>query len=146
MPKVKKINQAIMDLPQLDLNELNQTQLCERFKPLIQDPKSAVTKDTSPEKIRLYFFVNHSWRLTTAGFNILSKRYRSYTIPQQNNTHAQHELINGRLLLNIDCCINSPWYIRKYSTVVWDPVAHFELTMLDGDLDKYISFKLENVR
>lgn len=144
---MKKVNTASYsaDLPQLDLIGLTQTQFCERFKSIIQDPNTAVGTELSLNQVRLHFFVNHSWRLTKTGFNILSRMYRSYTMVQPLAA-GKHEILNGRVLLNIDTCINSPWFIRNCAMVVWDPVVHFELTMIDGDLDRFISFKLENVR
>jgi hypothetical protein len=98
------------------------------------DPSFLV--DLNPERIRRYFFINQGWRMTHTGFTTISRHYQSYMSQSPGN-----EIMTGKVLLHMDHCVNGPWFVRGTSVFVFDPTTHFELQMVDGDINAYIDFR-----
>lgn len=81
-------------------------------------------------------FNSKGWRLTYRGVLMIAKHWQPYTI-----TAKEQYTLTGKVLLNMDRCVQGPWGIRSKNLTVFDPVIGFELNMVDGDLNSYIDFK-----
>jgi hypothetical protein len=90
----------------------------------------------NPERIQRYFFVGRGWRLTGRGDLELGRWYQRYV-----STNPANEIITGKVLLNLDAAIHGPWRIRDQEVIVYDPAAHFELQMVDGNAHTYADFR-----
>ena len=121
----------LIDLSFIDTDKIT---FCERLMVL--------NLDLNAEQISRNFFINQSWQLTQAGYNILKANFISYQV----KLDSQKTTINGRILLNINDCLYGPWHVRAGVLTTWDRISHFDLTMVDGDLERYIKFKAERVR
>ena len=81
-------------------------------------------------------FSNKQWGLTKTGYNILSAVYQSYT-----SKNPANKVMTGKILLGMDHCCASPWFVQGESVTVFDSVLHFELQMVNGNLNDFIDFK-----
>ena len=81
-------------------------------------------------------FGNKQWCLTKTGYNILSTVYQTYT-----SKNPANKVLTGKILLGMDQCCASPWFIQGESVTVFDSVLHFELQMVNGNLNDFINFK-----
>jgi len=85
---------------------------------------------------RSKIFVGTGWQLSSFGFEMLRRLYKPYVI--SNDTNA---VVTGRILMNLGRLINGPWYVYNRAIVVWDQSIYFELSMLDGDLHRFVDFR-----
>jgi hypothetical protein len=81
-------------------------------------------------------FSNKQWCLTKTGYNILSTVYQTYT-----SKNPATKVLTGKILLGMDQCCASPWFIQGETVTVFDGVLHFELEMVNGNLNDFIDFK-----
>lgn len=88
------------------------------------------------DRVRRFFFVNQGWRLTSSGFQAISDNYISYSSKNERNT-----IITGKIILNTDDCVGGPWFLKGQNIVVFDPTIHFELQMVNGNLNDFVDFK-----
>ena len=42
--------------------------------------------------------------------------------------------------MHIGRIINGPWHVNNSAVFVWDQLIHFELSMFDGDLHRFVDF------
>lgn len=124
--------------------DLGHKEFCQRLSQELSD------QTTADQILKNFFVSKESWQLRHAGYNVLRARYQPLTIKLDTlgNPASIDQIIpvTGRLLLNMSRCIRGPWYINPMTLYIWDPIAHFELTMTDGNLDQYFNFKLEKIR
>lgn len=88
------------------------------------------------DRVRRFFFVNQSWRLTNSGFQAISNNYISYS-----GTNERNSIITGKILLNMDDCVGGPWFLKGQAIVIFDPTIHFELQMVNSNLNDFVDFK-----
>lgn len=88
------------------------------------------------ERIRRYLFVNKGWRLTRNGADVISANYKHYTSINENN-----KILTGKILLNLDHCIGGPWFLRGNSISVFDSQVHFEIQMVNGNINDFVDLK-----
>lgn len=91
-------------------------------------------EDIRPEKVRSFIFANHGWRLSATGFSFLSLYYTYYT-------YSSDFKLTGKIILGMDRSIKGPWFIRGKQVSFFDQNTYFELSMFNGDLDKFVDFK-----
>lgn len=93
--------------------------------------------DTMPVDVaKRMMFGTRGWGLTRTGFNILSSHYTIYSAKNPKNG-----IVTGKILLGMDECCASPWHIQGESVYVFNSVLHFELEMVNGNLNDFIDFK-----
>lgn len=122
---------------QLVIDSQDPRQFCLRMVSEIQhaiDP--SFLEGLCIDRVRRFFFVNQSWRLTNSGFQAISSNYTSYSSSSDRNS-----LITGKILLNMDSCVGGPWFLRGTNIHVFDPTIHFELQMVSGNLSDFVDFK-----
>lgn len=125
------------DLAALEVTSQDPLQFCMKIKHELGhaiDPE--IVCDPKIESMRRFLFINQGWRLTHRGFNLLLKYYQSYA--SQNPTN---EVVIGRVLISMDCCIGGPWFMRGRHVFVFNDTAHFELEMVNGDVRTYVDFR-----
>ncbi len=81
-------------------------------------------------------FGTRGWGLTRTGYNILSDHYTVYC-----SKNPKNGTITGKILLGMDECCVSPWHIQGESVYVFNSLLHFELQMVNGNLNDFIDFK-----
>jgi hypothetical protein len=92
--------------------------------------------------IRKTLFINKGWRLTYGGVLQLAYYFKSYSI-----SNIENQTLTAKVLLNIDSCINSPWYVgSKGKVTLFDSIPFFELSMFDGNLNNFIKSIAVNLR
>ncbi len=129
MKKTQKLEQA--SLPSTDSPES-----------LIETVRSTLSTanrdfDIMPVNIaKRMMFGTRCWGLTRTGYSILSNHYTAYSAKNPKNG-----VLTGKILLNMDACCNGPWYIQGETVYVFDSVLHFELEMVNGNLNDFIDFK-----
>lgn len=93
--------------------------------------------ETMPTDVaKRMMFGTRGWGLTKTGYNILSDHYTVYSTKNSKN-----DIITGKILLGMDQSCASPWHIQGESVTVFDSVLHFELQMVNGNLNDFIDFK-----
>ena len=127
---MNKMSMVIDNLPQLPLNYLNVLSFCTGIKNDISSYHLA------PDVIRNIIFANKGWKLSKVGLKLISKNFKPYTSKHDNN-----KIVTGKILLKMDDCCNSPWSLFDGVVTVFDPILHFELQMVDGDISAFIDFK-----
>ena len=106
-------------------------------KTALKNILSVLQFDNIPlEQTRKLLFVNSGWRLTNEGYKILSKLYMTY-----ESINPVNDILTGKIILKMDNCVNSPWFVRGKKLIVFDQIVHFELQMVDGDMSRYVDFK-----
>ena len=91
-----------------------------------------IMSDTA--SIRQMLFINKGWRLTSKGLAIIENGFESYTISNESN-----KILTPKILLNMDPCVKSPWYVTTTGKVTFfNRSAFFELSMFDGNLNTYV--------
>jgi len=99
------------------------------------DPEDPLT-DHAIARLRKALFVNQGWRLTSAGLKLLGERYNSYVANSDDNN-----IMTGRVLLGLEDALRGPWAVRGKSLIVFEPMLHFELQMVDGSAQQFVNFK-----
>jgi hypothetical protein len=93
--------------------------------------------ETMPADVaKRMMFGTRGWGLTRTGFNILSTHYTAYSAKNPKNG-----VITGKILLGMDESCASPWHVQGETVYVFDSVLHFELEMVNGNLNDFIDFK-----
>lgn len=87
-------------------------------------------------EVKKIMFVNQGWRLTRVGLALFTKVYNSY-----NSQHLDNRILTGRVMLSMDSAVNGPWGYQNETIIVFDPMIHFELSMVEGSARQFISFK-----
>ena len=59
---------------------------------------------------------------------------------------ALDQKLTGKVLLNMDSCVQGPWIVYHKHFLCWDPVVNFDMYMTGGDLDAFINFRLGTPR
>lgn len=90
----------------------------------------------SDDRIKRFFFINQGWRLTKTGFITVSTHYITYF-----SKHPSNKILTGKILLNMDKCVQGPWYIFGEQLAIFDQKIHFEIQMLGGNLNDFLEFK-----
>lgn len=67
----------------------------------------------------------------------MSSSFQSYC-----STHKDNHDLRGRELANIGRIVRGPWYLARGGFFTWDMALHFELSMFDGNLKNFVSFKM----
>lgn len=93
-------------------------------------------EEATPISIRKAIFISHGWRLSTAGWQMLRERFAAY-----DTTHDDNVVVTGKILICMDAICNGPWALRGKSVTVFDPMLHFELQMVGGDIRRFIDFR-----
>lgn len=110
--------------------------LCDEITKTFDVTGKSIFGKLSSTQLRGLFFINKGWRLTNEGYLYISKKFISYT-----SSNDQNKILTGKIILRMDECVNSPWFVRGKEVVVFDPVIHFELQMVNGELSKFVDFK-----
>lgn len=121
-------------LPQLPLTYLNVHAFCNGMK------NDLIGYKLAPAVIKNILFSGKGWRLTHVGLELVTKKFKPYTSKHENN-----KVITGKILLRMDACCNSPWSLFDRVITVFDPILHFELQMVEGDISAFIDFKSPEV-
>lgn len=117
----------LIDLP---TNYKNIQDFCNSMQPHIA--KDSISTDV----IRKVLFIGKGWRLSNTGHFLLTKKFKSYkSINEKNKTET------GKIILYTDVCCNGPWSLLDGVVTVFDSILHFELQMVNGDLNAFINFK-----
>lgn len=82
-----------------------------------------------------WLFFPNSWQLTLDGHIFMCKTFSNYYVHKHNENYKQ----TGRLLINLSRIVNGPWYIINGKLFVWNHYAHFELSMLEGNVHDYVN-------
>jgi hypothetical protein len=82
-------------------------------------------------------FMKNSWQLTNTGALFLGNTCECY-----KSCHVNNALLNGRVLVNMGKIIESPWYNKGQFVYVWKQTTYFELQMFDGDIHRFIEFRI----
>lgn len=106
-----------------------------RLKEEIPNQIALHFEDTRPEKLRSFIFANNGWRLSADGFLFLSLYYKYYTYK------CSDFKLTGKIILGLDRSVNGPWFIRGKQVSFFDQNVYFELSLFNGDLDKFVDFK-----
>lgn len=88
------------------------------------------------DELSRWMFAQNSWQLTLSGWTFMSKIFTSYYSHKNVNNYR----VNGRVLINMSRLVKGPWYILNGKVYVWNHLAHFELSMFDGNVHEYINF------
>jgi hypothetical protein len=128
---------AAEDLPMLDVSgKVPASFAMDLALHLRSERDPSFLEDLNPERIQRYFFVGRGWRLTGRGNYELSRWYQQFI-----SSNPANEIITGKVLLNLDAAIQSPWRIRDHEIIVYDPTVHFELQMVEGNAHTYADFR-----
>lgn len=93
--------------------------------------------ETMPADVaKRMMFGTRGWGLTRTGFNILSSHYTTY-----NAKNPKNGIVTGKILLGMDESCTSPWHIQGETVYVFNSLLHFELEMVNGNLNDFIDFK-----
>ena len=121
----------------LGLDYKNQLDFCHH---ITQDIRTTIDPDflrnLNTDRLKRYFFVNQGWRLTNNGFSIVSTHYHSFT-----SENPANKVLTGSILLNMDNCIQGPWYVRGNKITVFNQSTHFELQMTSGNINAFLDFR-----
>lgn len=90
----------------------------------------------TPDLLRKLLFVGKGWQLTNMGNEMLIESFKSYQSKNKIN-----KIITGKILINMDICCNSPWHLHNTAITIFDSTLHFELQMVDGDINSFINFR-----
>ncbi len=118
------------NLLELPLNCFDVLTFCNLIRPIV-----ANYVDTS-QSLRKILFVGKGWRLTKVGSELLAENFKPYKSKNKNN-----EIVTGRILLYMDLCCEGPWSILGDTVTVFNPTIHFEMQLVNGDINAYINFK-----
>lgn len=125
------------DLPELVINSQDPVEFCLRIKhSLAHELDPDLLNSQSISTLRKWMFVSQGWRLTYRGLGLLSKHYRSYL-----SQNASNELMTGKILLNMDHCVGGPWWASGAKIILFNPISHFELEMVEGNAKTYVDFR-----
>lgn len=91
----------------------------------------------STTELRRAIFSTNGWRLTKTGLEVLSTMFRPYITKNEENT-----IVTGKVLLGMDKCCKSPWYLSGKTVIVFDPALHLEIQIVGGKVSDFIDFKL----
>jgi len=122
------------NLPQLPLTYLNVHAFCAGMK------NDLTGYNLAPTVIKSVLFSGKGWKLTKVGLELVTKKFKPFTSKHDNN-----KIVTGKILLKMDDCCNSPWSLFDGVVTVFDPILHFELQMVDGDISAFIDFKSPEV-
>lgn len=123
----------------IDLTDLPVAATSPELIEKIRSTLSAANQDfeTMPTDVaKRMMFGTRGWGLTRTGFNILSSHYTIYSAKNLKNG-----VVTGKILLGMDECCASPWHIQGETVYVFNSVLHFELEMVNGNLNDFIDFK-----
>ena len=124
----KKTQQDLNDLP------LGWSSRAELINHLIEGQNDdAVVREIRQNLSKI--FVGTSWQLSSFGCAVISGLYKTYVSNNDNNAR-----MTGRILMSLGGIIRGPWYVYNRSIFVWDQNTHFELSMFDGDLHRFVEF------
>ena len=76
------------------------------------------------------------FRVSAFGRNIISKHFKKYTIEIKSKIVG-----TGNQILTLDKYLNSPYYLKKYTLVLFEEAIAAELLMIDGDIDLWVENK-----
>jgi len=121
----------------LKLYSQDPRQFCIRITTEIQhDIDPYFLENLNFDRLQRYFFVGLGWRLTWTGCQTLCQNYKSFISSSEENKY-----ITGKIILNMDNCVEGPWCMKGQTIIVFDPKIHFELQMLNGNVNKFVDFK-----
>lgn len=89
-----------------------------------------------PEEAVNLLFLGTSWRLTETGLSVMLNLYEAMIHSNQANN-----VITPRIIIGMSRIVAGPWSINRGAVIIWDKKLHFELTMVDGDIHRFIEFK-----
>lgn len=92
--------------------------------------------ETHIKEIRRILFVNQGWRLSKAGLNLFRKIYNTY-----DSTHPDNRILTGRVMVRMDAAAAGPWGYSGDTITVFDPTVHFELSMVNGSVQRLVEIK-----
>lgn len=91
----------------------------------------------SVTELRRALFSTSGWRLTKTGAELLSTIFQPYVTKNDENT-----IVTGKVLLGMDRCCHSPWFLSGKTVTVFDPHLHLEIQIVGGRITDFIDFKL----
>jgi hypothetical protein len=90
----------------------------------------------STTELRRALFSTSGWRLTKTGLETLSSIFQPYVTKNEDNT-----VVTGKVLLGMDKCCKSPWFLSGKTVTVFDPTLHLEIQIVGGNIADFIDFK-----
>jgi hypothetical protein len=90
--------------------------------------------------LRKLMFVKNGLQLTKWGRSLLMRSYISYEIPID-----EPSTITGKVMINLDKIIKSPWHIYSSKLIIWDQAIYFEINMFNQNVKRYVDFYVPKI-
>ena len=108
--------------------------------------KTAGRKEITISDIFISARPDAGFRVSPLGRDILKKHFKTYKIELKLNSttmhqHRQNAIGTGHQILTLDKYLNTPYYLRKSTLVLFEEVPAAELLMLDGDINLWVQNK-----
>jgi hypothetical protein len=91
----------------------------------------------STTELKRAVFSTSGWRLTRTGVELLSSVFQSYNTRNEENIQ-----VTGKILLGMDRCCKSPWFLGGKMITVFNSHVHLEIQMVGGRMSDFIDFKM----
>lgn len=96
--------------------------------------KTIKTKPSNLKEWALFLFQKNGWQLSYYGNILFRSTFYSYKIE-----HIDHTQLTGKIIINLNKLLESPWCHKDKCLYMWNQPRWFELQMFDGDLKRYIN-------
>jgi len=108
--------------------------------------KTAGRKEITITDIFISAQPDTGFRVSPLGRDILKKHFKTYKIELKLGSDTMHQhrknaIGTGHQILTLDKYLNTPYYLRKSTLVLFEEVPAAELLMLDGDINLWVQNK-----
>ena len=108
--------------------------------------KTAGRKEITITDIFISAQSDTGFRVSPLGRDILKKHFKTYNIELKLNSSTMHKhrkvaMGTGNQILTLDKYLNTPYYLRKSTLVLFEEVPAVELLMIDCDIDLWVQNK-----
>ena len=128
----------IEDLPILELS--SPEEVCEYILNNVSHPIENVgllmTKTAQLKAVKQMVFINQGWQVSYKGHIIISRIWRSWLSTPVHSVFKR-ETLSARIITTLNSQVAAPWYIFSGGIRLWSSQAHFDLSMVDYDLEHY---------
>lgn len=130
------MNQTI-NPQQLPIGFSDPYEFCEAVRPMVAERIDIGDWGfLSIVELRRALFSTAGWRLTKTGTELLSGIFQPYVTKNDENT-----IVTGKVLLGMDKCCRSPWFLSGKMITVFDSHLHLEIQIVGGNIADFIDFK-----